>query len=246
MTESVIASTPVEAESARRLTLASAPPGLDALSLAAMLAEMPGRRWLHVALDDAQAARMVETLGFFAPQVETLMFPAWDCLPYDRVSPHRDIVARRLDVLTRLMQPAGPAPQAVVTTVSALLQRVPPPEALAGRVMPLEAGATLPAERLSAFFAENGYYRVETVGEPGEYAVRGGIVDVFPPGQEQPVRLDFFGDDLESLRLFDPLSQRTTGTVERLTLKPVSEVILDEGERILQGEILEFLRRHPR
>ena len=227
MTESVIASTPVEAESARRLTLASAPPGLDALSLAAMLAEMPGRRWLHVALDDAQAARMVETLGFFAPQVETLMFPAWDCLPYDRVSPHRDIVARRLDVLTRLMQPAGPAPQAVVTTVSALLQRVPPPEALAGRVMPLEAGATLPAERLSAFFAENGYYRVETVGEPGEYAVRGGIVDVFPPGQEQPVRLDFFGDDLESLRLFDPLSQRTTGTVERLTLKPVSEVILD-------------------
>ncbi|MGD1876172.1 MAG: transcription-repair coupling factor [Kiloniellaceae bacterium] len=231
MTESVIASTPVEAESALRPTLASAPPGLDALVLAEMLAQSPqspqGRRWLHVALDDTQAARMVDCLGFFAPQVEALVFPAWDCLPYDRVSPHRDVVARRLDVLTRLLQPAGARPQVVVTTVSALLQRVPAPEALEGRILLLEAGGTLPADRLNGFFAENGYYRVETVGEPGEFAVRGGIIDVFPPGQEQPVRLDFFGDDLESLRLFDPLTQRTTGTVERLALKPVSEVILD-------------------
>jgi transcription-repair coupling factor (superfamily II helicase) len=231
MTDSVTAATPLQAESAPRPTLAAAPPGVDALALAEMLREAPGRRWLHVALDDAQAARMVGCLAFFAPEVESLLFPAWDCLPYDRVSPHRDIVARRLDVLTRLMQPAGPQepgrPQVVVTTVNALLQRVPAPEALEGRVMLLQAGGSLPAERLNGFFAENGYYRVETVGEPGEFAVRGGIVDVFPPGQEQPVRLDFFGDDLESLRLFDPLTQRTTGTVERLALKPVSEVILE-------------------
>ncbi|MGF1630951.1 MAG: transcription-repair coupling factor [Kiloniellaceae bacterium] len=227
MTESVIASTPVEAESALRPTLASAPPGVDALTVAKMLAEAPGRRWLHVALDDTHAARLADCLAFFAPEVETLVFPAWDCLPYDRVSPHRDIVARRLDVLTRLLQPVGPRAQVVVTTVSALLQRVPAPEALEGRVMLLQAGGNLPADRLNGFFAENGYYRVETVGEPGEFAVRGGIVDVFPPGQEQPVRLDFFGDDLESLRLFDPLTQRTTGTVEALQLKPVSEVILD-------------------
>ncbi|WP_299621179.1 transcription-repair coupling factor [Pelagibius sp.] len=210
-----------------RPILAAAPPGADALYLARLLAEAPERRWLHVARDDAQAARMVDSLRFFAPDVEALVFPAWDCLPYDRVSPHRDIVARRLDVLTRLMQPVGPRPQAVITTVNALLQRVPPPEALAGRVLTLEAGQTLPAERLHGFFAENGYYRVETVSEPGEFAVRGGIVDVFAPGQEQPLRLDFFGDDLESLRLFDPLSQRTTETVEAVTLKPVSEVILD-------------------
>ncbi|MPZ11126.1 MAG: transcription-repair coupling factor [Kiloniellaceae bacterium] len=227
MTESAIASMPVEAESALRATLASAPPGVDALTVAKLLAESPGRRWLHVALDDTHAARLADCLTFFAPEVEALVLPAWDCLPYDRVSPHRDIVARRLDVLTRLLQPAGPRPQVVVTTVNALLQRVPPPEALEGRVMPLQAGGSLPAGRLNGFFAENGYYRVETVGEPGEFAVRGGIVDVFPPGQEQPVRLDFFGDDLESLRLFDPLTQRTTGTIEKLLLKPVSEVILD-------------------
>jgi len=227
MTESVIASTTLEAESVRRPTLAYAPAGVDALTVAELLRKSTGKRWLHVALDDAQAARMAESLGFFAPDLEVMVFPAWDCLPYDRVSPHRDIVARRLDVLTRLMQPAGAGEQVVVTTVNALLQRVAPPEALEGRVMELAAGETLPAERLNAFFAENGYYRVETVSEPGEYAVRGGIVDVFPPGQEQPVRLDFFGDELESLRLFDPLSQRTTGTIERLALKPVSEVILD-------------------
>src|SRR5512138_64642 len=212
MTESVTASQPLQAESALSAVLASAPPGVDALTIARLLADSKGRRWLHVALDDSQAARLAECLGFFAPQVEVLVFPAWDCLPYDRVSPHRDIVARRLDVLTRLMQPAGDRPQVVVSTVNALLQRVPAPAALAGRVMRLKAGDSVPAERLNAFFAENGYYRVETVGEPGEFAVRGGILDVFPPGQEQPLRLDFFGDELESLRLFDPLTQRTTGT----------------------------------
>jgi len=231
MTESATAAISRGAESVRRATLASAPPGVDALAIAGLLAETRSARWLHVALDDAQAARLVDCLAFFAPAVEVLVFPAWDCLPYDRVSPHRDIVARRLDVLTRLMQPPGArgsdCPQVVVTTVNAVLQRVPAPEALAGRVLLLKAGDTLPAGRLNAFFAENGYYRVETVGEPGEFAVRGGIVDVFPPGQEQPLRLDFFGDDLESLRLFDPLTQRTTGSATELLLKPVSEVILE-------------------
>ncbi|NIA67620.1 transcription-repair coupling factor [Pelagibius litoralis] len=227
MSDPVSALAPTDDTASPRPTIASAAPGTDALYLARLLEEGPGGRWLHVARDDAQAARMVDSLRFFAPDVEPLVFPAWDCLPYDRVSPHRDIVARRLDVLTRLMQPAGPRPQVVVTTVNALLQRVPPPEALEGRVLALKAGDSLPAEKLNGFFAENGYYRVETVSEPGEFAVRGGIVDVFAPGQAQPLRLDFFGDDLESLRLFDPLTQRTTEAADQAILKPVSEVILD-------------------
>src|SRR3546814_15749357 len=111
--------------------------GFDARTIAKLLAASGLRRWLHVALDDTQAARLADCLAFFAPEVEVLVFPAWDCLPYDRVSPHRDIVARRLDVLTRLMQPVGAKksgrPQVVVTTVNALLQRVPAPEALEGR-----------------------------------------------------------------------------------------------------------------
>src|SRR3546814_1483007 len=137
MTESWTASTPVEAESALRPTLASAPPGVDALTIAKLLASSGLRRWLHVSLDDTQAARLADCLAFFAPEVEVLVFRAWDCLPYDRVSPPRDIVARRLDVLTRLLQPVGATksgrPQVVVTTLNALLQRVPTPEAREGR-----------------------------------------------------------------------------------------------------------------
>ncbi len=227
MSDSASALETPNAAASGRPTIASAPPGADALHLAALLAGSEGERWLHVALDDAQAARMADSLRFFAPEIETMVFPAWDCLPYDRVSPHRDIIARRLDVLTRLLQPAAGARQVVITTVNALMQRVPPPEAFEGRVLTLASGSSVPADRLNAFFAENGYYRVETVGEPGEFAVRGGIIDVFAPGQAQPLRLDFFGDELETLRLFDPLTQRTTEEIESVTLKPVSEVILD-------------------
>src|SRR3546814_12424488 len=106
MTESVTASTPVEVESALRQTLASAPPGVDALTIARLLGETKRRSWLHVALDDTQAARLVDCLAFFAPQVEALVFPAWECLPYDRVGPHRAIGALCLAVSTRLLQPA--------------------------------------------------------------------------------------------------------------------------------------------
>jgi transcription-repair coupling factor (superfamily II helicase) len=217
-----------------RTVIANAPEGMDALVLAQLLAARRGAGaapvLLHVARDDARMARLAETLAFFAPEAEVLALPAWDCLPYDRVSPHRDIVARRLDTLTRLITGTPPsAGRLVVTTVSALLQRVPPHSALEGRMLNAWAGERLPPERLSDFFAHNGYLRAGTVSEPGEYALRGGIVDVFPPGEEQPLRLDFFGDELESLRHFDPLTQRTTGPCEALTLKPVSEVILDEA-----------------
>ncbi|RDD63970.1 transcription-repair coupling factor [Ferruginivarius sediminum] len=173
--------------------------------------------------------RTAEALAFFAPECRVLTFPAWDCLPYDRVSPHRDIVAERVDTLTRLMtEPAHPGGLVVLTTVNALLQRLPPAEALRPRMLTAKAGEQIAPEKLTAFFAENGYVRSDTVGEAGEYAIRGGIVDVFPPGEPEPLRLDFFGDELETVRTFDPLSQRTTGKHEGLTLKPVNEVILQE------------------
>ncbi|HSR72263.1 MAG TPA: CarD family transcriptional regulator, partial [Kiloniellales bacterium] len=212
-----------------RLAIASAPEGLDALLLGRFAkARAPGPL-LHVARDDAQMARAAEVLAFFAPAVEVLTVPAWDCLPYDRVGPHRDILARRIDALTRLIEaPAAPAGgRVVLTTVNAFLQRVPPRDAFAGRVLAGAVGAQLPLETLTDYFGRNGYVRVETVGEPGEYALRGGIVDVFPPGEAQPLRLDFFGDELEAIRRFDPLSQRTTGTTESFRLEPVNEVILE-------------------
>jgi transcription-repair coupling factor (superfamily II helicase) len=213
-----------------RVLLANAPEGVDALVLAESLAAGRSGPLLHVARDDARMARMAEAVRFFAPQAEILTLPAWDCLPYDRVGPHRDIVARRIACLARLLDPAAPAGgRLVITTVNGLLQRLPPRAAIQRRVLFGRPGERLDPQDLVQFFQANGYERSETVGEPGEYALRGGILDVFPPGETEPLRLDFFGDELESLRRFDPLSQRTTGKAERFALRPVSEAVLDEA-----------------
>ena len=147
--------------------IANAPEGLDALLLAEAALETPALR-LHVCRDDARMAQLAETLAFFAPEVEVLLFPAWDCLPYDRVSPHRDIVARRLATLARLRE--GSFKGLVLTTVNALLQRVPPRDHFEGRSLIAVPGDQLEPDQLIAFLAGNGYQRVGTVGEPGEYA----------------------------------------------------------------------------
>ena len=158
-----------------------------------------------------------------------LSFPAWDCLPYDRVSPNADIVSRRIDVLTRLAAGSEKQPFVLLTTVNAVVQRVPPRRLFDGRVLKLGAGGRIPLDRLQGFFRNNGYIRTDTVREPGEYAVRGGIVDLWPSGAATPIRLDFFGDTLESLRGFDPLTQRSTGALDSFMLRPVSEVLLDDA-----------------
>ena len=218
-----------------RTLIASAPEGVDASVLARLArlaaadeAKVPAGL-LHVARDDARMARLVELLEFFDPSLEVLQFPAWDCLPYDRVSPHRNVLAQRIDTLCRLAEGPAEKPRLVITTVNALMQRVPPSEVFAERRLRARIGEALAPERLTDFFIANGYLRSETVGEPGEFAVRGGLIDVFPPGAEQPLRLDFFGDELESLRSFDPLTQRSTGNLEMLDLKPVSEALVDEA-----------------
>src|SRR5207248_5042464 len=116
-----------------------------------------------------------------------------------------------------------------LTTVNALIQRVPPRRLFDGRVLTLGRGGHIPLDRLQGFFRNNGYFRTDTVRDPGEYAVRGGIVDLYPAGAAQPIRLDFFGDTLESLRSFDPLTQRSSGTLENFVLRPVSEILLDDA-----------------
>ena len=223
------------------ITIARAPQGADAVFLAQALPGLMDRRQaggvavdlLHVAVDDAAMTRMADALAFFRPDVEILTFPAWDCLPYDRVSPNSEIVSRRIDTLVRLAQlrdtpPVGSAqPRVVLTTVNALLQRVPEAALLQSARFAVRTGETLDIDALTAFLNTNGYIRSDTVMEPGEYALRGGLVDVFPAGSREPLRLDLFGDTLERIRSFDPMSQRSTGVVEALDLKPVSEVLLN-------------------
>ncbi|HEX4261929.1 MAG TPA: transcription-repair coupling factor [Acetobacteraceae bacterium] len=206
-------------------TICGVPEGFDALLLARRRAEHTGSV-LHVARDDARMARLTEALGFFAPGIEVLRFPAWDCLPYDRVSPNTAIVSERVATLARLMEPAA-APRIVLTTVNALVQRVPPRHVLRGESRTLRPGETIEPEALARFLEAGGYARAGTVMEPGEFAVRGGIIDIFPAGEPDPVRLDLFGDTIESIRRFDAATQRSNRRVETLTLRPVSGMSLD-------------------
>ncbi len=207
----------------RAVTLFGAPEGYDAAAIGNLVVG----RWLHVCRDDGRMARFAAALAFFHPGIEVLTFPAWDCLPYDRVSPNGEIVSRRIDTLTRLAT-APPDKLIVLTTVNALVQRVPPRQLFDGRVLTLRPGGRIGLDRLQSFFRNNGYNRTDTVREPGEFAIRGGIVDLYPAGAAEPVRLDFFGDTLESVRSFDALSQRSTGKLDEAVLRPVSEILLDD------------------
>ena len=214
-------------ERAGRIRLGGAPPGHDARVLAS-LAESGGPV-IHIARDDAQMARMAACLGFFAPHLALLRFPSWDCLPYDRSSPRNDLVSERLATLAALAD--GARPDILLTTANAFLQRVPPRAALAGSRFSGEAGGALDTEALLAFLDRHGYMRAETVMEPGEYAVRGGLIDLFPAGEAAPLRIDLFGDEIEEIRRFDPVDQRSTGRLARFDLAPASEVVLT-GESI--------------
>ncbi len=206
-----------------------APEGFDALLLCRRRAETDAPV-LHVCRDDSRMARMAEAIGFFAPEVEVLRFPAWDCLPYDRVSPNPEIVAERVATLTRLLEPPA-RPRILLTTVNALAQKVPPPAIFHDATMTLRKGGRVQPEALTGFLESNGYHRTGTVMEHGEYAVRGGIVDLFPAGESDPVRLDLFGDEIEDLRRFDTATQRSGKVVPELRLRPVGEVFLDEDSR---------------
>ena len=213
-----------------RVRIAGAPEGFDAHVLAGLSRGL-GQACLHIAEDEARMTRMAETLRFFAPHLEVLTFPAWDCVPFDRVSPNAEVVARRIETLIRLAGAGGDKPVApfvVVTTVSAILQRVPPREAFQGAVFRAKRGDTLSLGGLSDYLVRNGYNRAETVREPGEYALRGGIVDLFPPGSEEPLRLDLFGNMIENIRSFDPVSQRSDKKLDHFILMPVSEIVLTE------------------
>ena len=208
------------------LTLSSVPRGAQPLVLADLARAAKGRG-VFVAPDEAAMSAVAEAAKFFAPELEVIEFPAWDCLPYDRASPALAISARRLAALHRL-QAKGAGPHLLVTTINALLQRVLTPFRVREAVRELKPGMSIAHEALIALLQRQGYSRTDTVIDHGEFAVRGSIFDLFPSGLEAGLRLDFFGDDLESLRLFDPNTQMTTGVIERHLLLPASEALLDD------------------
>ncbi|MEM9140562.1 MAG: CarD family transcriptional regulator, partial [Pseudomonadota bacterium] len=207
------------------VTIGGAPEGWDA-KLLSELVERAGGPVIHVARDDARAAAMAEALAVFAPGLPVLTLPAWDCLPYDRVSPNPEISAARMAALAGLAQ-GWDRPSVLLTTLNAATQKVPAPSVLAEASFSGEVDRPVDVEALMAWLTAKGFNRASTVIEPGDFAVRGGIIDIFPPGEAQPVRLDFFGDVLEGARRFDFETQRTLEKIDRVQLAPASEVVLD-------------------
>ncbi|MEM9840497.1 MAG: transcription-repair coupling factor [Pseudomonadota bacterium] len=203
------------------------PEGADALCVAEAAMASTGVTTV-ITRDAGRAAAMIGALTFFAPKVPVLRFPAWDCLPYDRMSPGGDVVAERLATLATLASREEGTPLIVVTTVAAATQRTLPTETIATASFSAKPGATLDMDTLIAYLVANGYSRASTVREPGEFAVRGGLLDMFPPGTKEPLRLDFFGDSLESIRAFDPVSQMTTHQRKGVHLTAASEVLLSD------------------
>ncbi len=211
------------------LTLAGAPSGFLpwlAADLARAAQAQGGRRVVFVASDDVAMRAIAEAAGYFAPELEILNFPAWDCLPYDRASPSLRSTSERLAALHALQRPVV-RPQILVTTINAVTQRTLTPFRIRQLVATLAPGERIDRDDLATLLQANGYVRTDTVADAGEFAVRGGLVDLFPSGEDHALRLDFFGDEIESVRQFDPADQRTIGRVDGFTLLPASEALLD-------------------
>jgi transcription-repair coupling factor (superfamily II helicase) len=212
------------------LTLAGVPAGFLPWLAADLARAAHGRsnggRAVAIVADEAAMRALAETLPLFAPEVEVLTLPGWDCLPYDRVSPALPVMAERLATLSAL-QTKQSKPQLLVTTVSAATQRLLTPFRVRQLTRRIAVGERIEREALVDQLNALGYQRADTVAEHGEYAVRGSLIDLFPAGQEQALRLDFFGDEIDSIRRFDPADQRSTDKADKFTLMPASEGLLD-------------------
>jgi transcription-repair coupling factor (superfamily II helicase) len=211
------------------LTLAGVPSGFLPWLAAdlARAAHAAGGRAVAIVADEAAMRALAETAPLFAPEVEVLTLPGWDCLPYDRASPALRVMAERLATLN-VLQDKRSKPQLLVATASAATQRLLTPFRIRQLTRRIAQGARVQREALIAQMNALGYQRSDTVAEHGEYAVRGSLIDVFPAGEEMALRLDFFGDEIDSLRRFDPADQRSTDKAEAFTLMPASEALLDD------------------
>ncbi len=224
------------------LELTGVPEGFDALVMAD-LARARGGLNVFVARDGSRATAFETAMSFFAPEMEILRLPAWDCLPYDRIGPSPGVSAERMATLTRLARGGfGKKPALLITQSATLLQRLPPRASVLAAGYSASVGERVEMAHLERYFAINGYHRASTVSERGEFAIRGGVIDVFPPGGEEPVRLDLFGDTLDALRAFDRETQRSTRQLKTVDLLPVSEALLDTDaiSRFRKGYVAAF------
>ncbi len=180
---------------------------------------------LVVTGDNQTAARLESELQFFGGDIEILQFPDWETLPYDLYSPHQDIISQRLETLYRLPEMRTGI---LIVPVTTLLQRLAPRAYLRAYSLLLKVGDHLEPDAMRERFTQAGYRCVSQVMEHGEYAVRGSLLDIYPMGSDLPYRIDLFDDEVESIRVFDPESQRSSGQVQQIRMLPAAEFALDE------------------
>ncbi|MDR2902166.1 MAG: transcription-repair coupling factor, partial [Lactobacillales bacterium] len=206
--------------------LFGAPPGYDALVLKNRLEKL--QKVFFIASNDIRANFLQEMLTFVDPDIDILMLPGWDTVPYDRSAPHKDILGTRIDTLCRLLDENGRNPRIVIATSGAVIQKLPPKSFFSGKTLTVKIGQTLAFDALITFLANNSYTRTDTVMENGEFAVRGGLIDVYPAGADAPVRVDFFGDTVDTIKAFSVVTQRSSAEIKDFTLKPVAEFSLND------------------
>ena len=193
--------------------------------------------------DSETALRLQTAWQFFRPQDNALFLPDWETLPYERFSPHQDLVSERLSVLWQLKNGAA---DVLFAPVSTAMQRLAPPSFLMGRTFWLKTGQTLDLDRLRENLVEAGYAAVSNVVVAGEFAVRGGIVDLFPMGADLPYRIDLFDNEIDSIKTFDPDTQRTLAPVSEIRLLPAHEFPTDaDAQKIFRNRFREEIPSNP-
>jgi transcription-repair coupling factor (superfamily II helicase) len=220
--------------SGKRFTLPRPPGSADALLLARLgeREKAAGKPMTVVTANASDAQRLLEEITFFAPGLRCALFPDWETLPYDTFSPHQDLISERLATLWRISQrDKETGADVVIVPATTALYRLAPPSFLAGYTFEFKVKSRLDEAKLKAQLTLAGYQHVSQIVSPGEYAVRGGLIDLFPMGSLVPYRVDLFGDEVDSIRTFDPDSQRSLYPVPEVRLLPGREFPMDEDAR---------------
>lgn len=216
-------------EKYNKKTLAGVAKDAEAFAIRDLLAET-NRNILCILSDGISLNQVYETLSFLQPEADILTLPAWDTVPYDRVSPNAAILSKRIETLAKLVLDAGAKKQRIVlTSIGAAIQKLPPKKIFLNTRKNIQVGGKLNFDEFLHYAAVNGYTRVEQVMESGEYAVRGDIIDIFPSGAEQPLRIDLFDDEIERLRLFEVETQRSTEDLKFYSFDSANEVVLNKN-----------------
>ena len=211
-----------------RLDLAALAGSADALTLAELAQHNQGRTLVVITASAADAQRLLDEIPWFAPGLKVRLLPDWETLPYDHFSPHQDLVSERLATLWSALQ--GEV-EILLIPASTAVNRLAPPEFMAAYTFEFKKGQKLNADKFRSQVTLAGYSHVTQVVTPGEYSIRGGLIDLFPMGSQLPYRLDLFDDEIESIKTFDVDTQRTVYPVPEVRLLPAREFPMDDKGR---------------